>query len=56
MRQYALSHSELLLKLETLESNHDKIFKDIFDAISYLMEKDKLEVSQHKRRLIGFKP
>jgi hypothetical protein len=54
MRNYALSHGDLSLKLKNLESEHDKIFKNIFDAISYLMEKDKLEIAQEDRKLIGF--
>ncbi|OYU97057.1 MAG: DNA-binding protein [Bacteroidetes bacterium B1(2017)] len=55
MRQYALNHADLLNRLENLESNQNKLFKDIFEAISYLMEKDKLETNQSKRKVIGFK-
>ncbi len=54
MRNYATTHNDLLLKLKNLENEHDKIFKNIFDAISYLMEKDKLEIAQEDRKLIGF--
>jgi recombinational DNA repair protein (RecF pathway) len=54
MRNYASTHNDLLLKLKNLENEHDKIFKNIFDAITYLMEKDKLEIAQEDRKLIGF--
>jgi len=55
MRQYALSHSDLTVKLHELESKYDKQFKDVYDAISFLLQKDNLETEQKQRKQIGYK-
>lgn len=54
MRQYALSHKDLTAKLQAMELKYDIHFKDIFEAINFLLTKDKLITSQRKRRPIGF--
>ena len=55
MRQYALSHKDLTVKLHELESKYDKQFKDVYDAISFLLQKDNLETEQKQRKQIGYK-
>ena len=55
LRKYALSHSELTQKLQELEAKYDKQFNDIFEAINYLIQKDKVEINQKERKRIGFK-
>jgi hypothetical protein len=55
LKQYALSHKELSLKLLELEKQYNKQFKDVYEAINYLLKKDKLDVEHQKRRRIGFK-
>lgn len=55
LRKYALSHNELTRKLIELEAKYNKQFKDVFEAINYLIQKDKNEIAQSKRRPIGFK-
>jgi len=55
LRKYALSHTELTQKLEELETKYNKQFNDIFEAINYLIQKDKLENTQKVRKRIGFK-
>ncbi|WP_282161067.1 ORF6N domain-containing protein [Ulvibacterium marinum] len=55
LRKYALSHSELSQKLQELETKYDKQFNDIFEAINYLIQKDKLENTQKVRKRIGFR-
>lgn len=55
MKQYALSHKDLTDKLEELENQYDKQFKDVYDAINYLLKKDKQAVEQKERQKIGFK-
>lgn len=55
IRQYALSHKDLTQKLIELESRYNKQFKDVYEAINYLLQKDKLEVELKQRRRIGFK-
>ena len=54
IRQYALSHKDLTEKLKELEGKYDTQFKDVYDAISYLLQKDKQETEQKERKRIGF--
>ena len=54
LRQYALSHKDLTEKLHELESKYNKHFKDIYEAINYLLEKDKHEIEQQNRKRIGY--
>ena len=55
MRQYALTHKDLTDKLQELENKYDKQFKDVYEAISFLLQKDNLETDQKQRKRIGFK-
>jgi len=47
MRQYALTHNDLTEKLRELETKYDKQFKDVYEAINFLFQKDKQQ--SHKR-------
>ena len=55
LRQYALSHKDLTQKLKELESKYNKQFKDVYEAINYLIKKDKEMTSSKNRKAIGFK-
>lgn len=55
VRQYALTHKDLTDKLNELEKKYNKRFKDIYEAINYLINKDRLIEDQNKRNRIGFK-
>jgi hypothetical protein len=55
MRQYALNHKDLTKKLQELESKYDKQFKDVYDAINFLLHKDTQETEQKQRKRKGFK-
>jgi hypothetical protein len=52
LRQYALTHKDLTEQLKTLEVKYDKKFKDVYEAIHYLLKKDEQPVA---RKEIGFK-
>lgn len=54
IRQYALSHKDLTEKLKELENKYDKQFKDVYEAINYLLQKDIVETDQKERKRIGF--
>lgn len=54
IRQYALTHKDLSEKLALLETRYNKQFKDIYEALDYLISKDKQEIKQKNRRRIGF--
>lgn len=55
LRQYALSHKDLTDKLKQLESKYDQQFKDVYDAINFLLNKDQQMKQQQSRKQIGFK-
>jgi hypothetical protein len=55
VRQYALSHKDLTEKLIELENKYDKQFKDVYDAINFLLKKDIQETEQKQRKRIGYK-
>lgn len=55
MRQYALTHKDLTEKLREIETKYDKQFKDVYDAINFLLKKDKQQSTQQNRKRIGFK-
>ena len=55
IRQYALTHKDLTEKLKDLESKYNKQFKDVYEAINYLLDKDKQETEHTNRTKIGFK-
>lgn len=54
IREYALSHKDLTAKLREMETKYDRQFRDIYEAIKFLVDKDKMITSQRKRRPIGF--
>lgn len=55
LRQYALTHKDLTDKLNELEKKYNKQFKDVYEAINYLITKDKHTDMQTKRVKIGYK-
>ena len=54
LRKFALTNKEITEKLKELESKFDRQFKDVFDAIAYLMQKDNEEAVLKSRKRIGF--
>ena len=51
IRKYAVNYKELADKLLL----HDKQFTDVYEALDYLINKDKLEIEEKQRERIGFK-
>lgn len=51
VRQYALTYRELTDRLKEIEGK----FTDVYQALNYLLEKDKQQIEQGERRRIGFK-
>lgn len=45
MRQFALTHKDLTEKLLELENKYDQQFKDVYDAINFLLHKDNQEIT-----------
>ncbi|MCC6583933.1 MAG: ORF6N domain-containing protein [Chitinophagales bacterium] len=55
LKQFALTNKELTEKLKKLERKTNKQFKDVYEALDYLLKKDKIETEQNNRVRIGFK-
>ena len=54
MMRYALSHKDLAEKLKELERKYDQKFHTIHQALDYLLQKDRQQAEQPKRKQIGF--
>ncbi len=55
LKQFALTNTELNNKLKELENTCNKQFKDVYEAINYLLQKNKQETNQKERKQIGYK-
>ena len=55
IRHYALTHKDLTEKLKQLESKYNKQFADVYEALNYLLEKDKKQIEQKQRKPVGYK-
>ena len=55
LRQFALTNESLTRKLKEIETRYDKQFKDVYEAINFLLHKERQNEKQHKRKKIGFK-
>lgn len=55
LKQFVLNYEELSLKLKEMESTYNKQFKDVYDAINYLLQKEKQQTEPKERKRIGFK-
>ncbi len=51
IRKYALTYHELSERLKKIEGK----FTDVYEAINYLLNKDKVQEEQNSRKRIGFK-
>ena len=55
LKQFALNYTEISKKLKETENKYDQRFKDVYEAINYLLNKEKEETEQRERTKIGFK-
>ncbi len=55
LKEFAFTYKELADKIIEIESKNNKQFKDVYEAINYLLQKDKQEVDQKERKRIGYK-
>lgn len=55
LKEFALNYQFLAKKLKELEHRYNQQFEDVYQAINFLIEKDKQEVEQDERRRIGFR-
>jgi hypothetical protein len=54
-RQLSLNHKQLTEKLKELDTKYNQQFRDVFEAINYLLKKEKQLADQTARRRIGYK-
>lgn len=54
-RNHTLSIKEVSDKLHELDKKFNIQFKDVYEAINYLIQKDKKQIDQLNRTKIGFK-
>lgn len=55
LRQFALTNDTLGKKLVEIETKYDRQFKDIFEAINFLVKKKEMDKIQSDRERIGYK-
>ncbi len=55
LKEFALDYKEFSEKLRRLELKYNRQFKDVYDAINYLLDKDKQQTEQSQRKPIGYK-
>lgn len=55
LRSFAMTHKDLMEKLNELEVTYDKQFKDVYEAIHYLLAKDQEDMRHKERKRIGYK-
>ena len=55
LKEFAQNYKKLSDKLKELESRYDKNFKDIYQAINFLIEKENQSANQKERTKIGYK-
>jgi hypothetical protein len=55
VRQFVVTNKELAEKLSKIEHKFNKQFKDVYDAINYLMNEKQKQIDFDKRERIGFK-
>ena len=55
MRHLAMEHKDIDEKLKSMERKYDRKFKDVNEALNYLLKKDHMQALQKQRVKIGFK-
>lgn len=55
LKQFAVNYRDISEHLRVLETKYNKQFKDVYDAIYFLLQKDKQKIDQGQRKRIGFK-
>lgn len=54
LREFALSHKDLSLKLRQLELQFNKKFDDVYSVLDHLLDKDDANKKQMDRKKIGY--
>jgi len=54
LRKYSMNYKLISDKILELEKNYNKQFKDIYEALKYLLEKDEEQEDLKDRKMIGY--
>jgi len=54
IKKFVVSYKELAESLQLLENKYDQQFKNVYDAINFLLQKDIQETEQKQRKRIGY--
>ncbi|MDT8394759.1 MAG: ORF6N domain-containing protein [Bacteroidales bacterium] len=54
LRTFSSNVDAIISRLKKLELQYDKQFKDVFEALRYLLEKDQKQNDQRNRKRIGY--
>ena len=55
LKKFISNYNEISETLKELENKYNQQFKDVYEAINYLLNKEKQEVAQKERKRIGYK-
>ena len=55
LRQHLTNYGSLKEQIAQLEKEMNVKFKDIHQALNYLLQKDKVQIEQQNRKQIGYK-
>ncbi|MEK7720616.1 MAG: ORF6N domain-containing protein [Bacteroidota bacterium] len=56
LKQFALTYKKISDHLKELETKYNQQFEDVYDAINFLLQRDKQKVDQQQRKRIGYTP
>ena len=55
LRQFIMDYRDLSEQLKALEIRYNQQFSDVYEAINYLIQKEKQQTEQGERKRIGFR-
>ena len=55
LRSFSKNYNSLANRIKELEQKYSRQFKDVYEALKYLLEKDKIQEEQDNRNKLGIK-
>jgi len=55
LKQFVLEYKEIAKKLKEMENKYNTQFKDVYEAINFLLQKEKQKTTFRERKRIGYK-
>jgi hypothetical protein len=54
LRSFSMNYNSLANRIKELEQKYSRQFNDVYEALKYLLEKDKIQEEQDNRNKIGY--